>query len=113
MRYALCLPAVGRRFAEQREGKMAKRYFLLIGVVGIFLISVSCAGPSRVEMDYGTSYKLAKFNQTLNPEAEKNLQPVTGFDGAAAKNTLDRYQKDFEKPTPPPTYVLSVGTIGK
>ncbi len=92
---------------------MTKRFFLLIGLAGIFLISVGCAGPSRLEMDYGTSFKLAKFNQILNPEAEKNLEPVTGFDGPAAKNTLDKYQKDFEKPTPPPTYVLGVGTIGK
>jgi hypothetical protein len=92
---------------------MGKACFVLVALVAMFLISAGCAGPSRLEMDYGTSYKLAKFNQTLNPDAEKNLQPVTGFDGAAAKNTLDRYQKDFEKPTPPPTYVLSVGTIGK
>lgn len=92
---------------------MTKRFFLLIGLAGIFLISVGCAGPSRLEMDYGTSFKLAKFNQILNPEAEKNLEPVTGFDGPAAKNTLDKYQKDFEKPTAPPTYILGVGTIGK
>jgi hypothetical protein len=90
---------------------MAKRYFLLIGVVGIFLISAGCAGPSRVEMDYGTSFKLAKFNQTLNPEAEKNPEPVTGFDGGAAHATMERYQKGFEKPTPPPTYIFSVGGI--
>jgi hypothetical protein len=87
--------------------------FLLIGLVAMFLISTGCAGPSRVEMDYGTSFKLAKFNQILNPEAEKNLEPVSGFDGPAAKNTIDKYQKDFEKPAPPPTYVLGVGTIGK
>jgi hypothetical protein len=90
---------------------MAKRIFLLIGVVGIFLISVSCAGPTRLEMDYGTSFKLAKFNQTLNPEAEKNLEPVTGFDGGAAHATMERYQKGFEKPTPPPVYTLTIGGI--
>lgn len=91
---------------------MRKGCFLLIGLVAMLLISTGCAGPSRLEMDYGTSYKLAKFNQVLNPEAEKNLEPVTGFDSGAAKATMDRYQKGFEKPTPPPTYVLSVGGIG-
>jgi len=101
------------RFTDRREEKMTKKSFLLIGLVGVFLISVSCVGPSRLAMDYGTSYNLAKFNQTLNPDAEKNLQPVTGFDGPVAKNTLDKYQKDYEKPSPTPTYVLSVGTIGK
>lgn len=91
---------------------MIKKCFALIGLVALFAFAAGCAGPTRLEMDYGTSFKLAKFNQILNPEAEKNLEPVTGFDGGAAKATMDRYQKDFEKPTPPPTYVLSVGSIG-
>jgi hypothetical protein len=73
---------------------------------------VGCAGPSRLEMDYGTSYQLAKFNQTSNPEAEKNLEPVTGFDGRAAKATIDRYQKGFERPPAAPVYTLRIGTLG-
>ena len=88
---------------------MAKRHFLLVGLVGIFLISVSCAGPSRVEMDYGTSFKLAKFNQILNPEAEKNLEPVTGLNGKAAQATMEKYQKDFEKAPLTPTYTFNIG----
>ena len=61
-------------------------------------------------MDYGTSFNLMKFNQIANPEAEKNLEPVTGFDGQAAKATLDKYRKDFEKPAEAPAYTLSIGT---
>ena len=91
---------------------MTKRCFLLMGLAGIFLISVSCVGPSRVAMDYGTSYKLAKFNQTLNPEAEKNLEPVTGFDGGAAQATVGKYRKGFEEKVSAPTYVFSIGGIG-
>ena len=91
---------------------MTKRCFLLMGLAGIFLISVSCVCPSRVAMDYGTSYKLAKFNQTLNPEAEKNLEPVTGFDGGAAQATVGKYRKGFEEKVSAPTYVFSIGGIG-
>jgi len=91
---------------------MAKRYFLLIGLVGIFLISVSCVGPSRVEMDYGTSFKLAKFNQTLNPDAEKNLEPVTGFDGGAAQAAIGRYRKGFEEKSVAPIYSINIGGLG-
>lgn len=109
IRYALC----SMRFAEQREGKMAKRHFLLVGLVGIFLISVSCAGPSRVEMDYGTSFKLAKFNQILNPEAEKNLEPVTGFDGRAAGATIEMYHKGFQEKSQAPVYTINIGGIGR
>jgi len=92
---------------------MAKRGFLLIGIAGIFLFTVSCAGPSRLEMDYGTSFKLAKFNQTLNPEAEKNLEPVTGFDGSAAQAAVGRYRKGFEEKTSAPVYSINVGGLGR
>jgi hypothetical protein len=92
---------------------MTRRFYILIGMVAIFLISVGCAGPTRVEMDYGTSFKLSKFNQTLNPEAEKNLEPVTGFDGGAAQGTIGRYRKGFEEKAPAPTFTLSIGTAGK
>lgn len=52
-------------------------------------------------MDYGTSAKLVKFNQILNPEAERNLAPVTGLDGKAAQTVIDKYEKGFEKDQPP------------
>lgn len=98
---------------EKREEQM-KRDFLLIGLVAIFLISAGCANiPTRLEMDYGTSFKLSKFNQILNPEAEKNLEPVMGFDGDAALKTMEKYEKGFEKPTPPPAFTLSIGAMGK
>lgn len=91
---------------------MKKRGFLLIGLVGIFLISVGCAGPTRLEMDYGTSFKLAKFNQILNSEAEKNLEPVPGFDGRAAQAAIERYRKGFEEKSPAPVYSISIGGLG-
>ena len=87
---------------------MAK-WLALIGMVALLGLAGACAGPTRLEMDYGTSFQLAKFNQILNPEAEKNLEPVTGLDGRAVQKTMERYRKDFEKPIPPPTYFLSLG----
>jgi len=83
---------------------------LFIGCTGLNQERVTLSPPSRLEMDYGTSFNLMKFNQIANPEAEKNLEPVTGFDGQAAKATLDRYRKDFEKPAEAPAYTLSIGT---
>ncbi len=91
---------------------MAKRSFLLIGLVVMFLISTGCVA-SRVEMDYGTSFNLAKFNQTLNPQAEKNLDPATGFDGGAAQAAVGRYRKGFEEKTPAPVYSINIGGFGR
>ena len=83
--------------------------FLSIGCAGLNQEKVTLSPPSRLEMDYGTSFHLMKFNQIADPEAEKNLEPVTGFDGQAAKATLDKYRKDFEKPAEAPAYTLSIG----
>jgi hypothetical protein len=69
-------------------------------------------GPSRLEKDFGTSFKLHKVNQIADPDAEKNLEPVTGFDGKAAQATLEKYREGFEKPAPPIPYVLGFGSMG-
>ena len=92
---------------------MIRKPFLLIGVVTLFTIMAGCAKPlSRVETDYGHSSHLAKTNQILDPGASKNLEPVTGMDSEAAQAVTERYQKDFEKPSPTVPYTLTIGTIG-
>ncbi len=91
---------------------MKKRPIPAVAIIGLFLTTAACAGPSRLEMDFGTSAKLSKFNQILNPQAEKNLDPVEGLDGQAAKATNEKYRKEFEKPAPPASYSISVGSIG-
>ncbi|OGP63498.1 MAG: hypothetical protein A2170_03985 [Deltaproteobacteria bacterium RBG_13_53_10] len=88
-------------------------FWVVVGVVAVALISCAGPSPSRLEMDYGTSAKLAVVNQTLNPEASKNLGPVTGMDGEAAEGIMERYREGFEKPTPPTTYSFTIGNIGK
>ena len=96
---------------------MVKGIFPLIGLaVTIFLISTGCAGPTRLAMDYGTSHRLASFNQILDPGAEKNLEPVLDFDGEAAQATIDRYRRGFEKAAPsagyPPIFAIRGITSG-
>ena len=70
---------------------------IIIGLISIAVIITGCTGPSRLETDFGTSYNNAKFGQILNPEAERNLEPVYGMDGPAAKMTVDKYRKSFGK----------------
>ncbi len=81
------------------------------GILVIFSISAAFAGSqkSRLEIDYGTSYKLAKYNQILNPEAEKNLKPVYGFAGKAAENVMEKYRKGFKKTVKKPAYIFTLG----
>ena len=79
-------------------------------IAGAFLAG-GCA-TSRVETDFGTSCKLAKFNQTLDPDAENNLDPVYGIDGQSGEKIVDKYQKSFERPIPPPTFSITIPGLG-
>jgi hypothetical protein len=88
--------------------EIGRLVFVCLGIVVIML--AGCAvGSSRLEADYGRSVSLARLNQTLDPAAQQNLAPVYGIDGRAALGALERYQTSFEKPPPPPSFVISVG----
>ncbi len=54
--------------------------------------------PKDLTKDFGKSFKEARDNQILNPEASENLEPVEGLDGNAGVNAMGRYHKFFEKP---------------
>jgi hypothetical protein len=88
-----------------------KRFFLVLS--GLFFLATILGGcaPSRLEMDYGTSHQLQKFNQTANPEAGKKVEPAEGMDGKAAQGANEKYQKSFEKEPAPPVYTLTIGGI--
>ena len=75
--------------------RRATFYILSITLAIFFLIS-ACAQPTRLDKNYSRSFKEVRVNQTLDPEAEKNLEPVTGFDGKAAQITIEKYRKSFE-----------------
>ncbi len=72
-----------------------------------------CAETGRLDMDYGTSYKLAKYNQILNPEAEKNLEPVYGMDGEVAARVTEKHRKGFEKVEPKASFIVDVGKTAR
>lgn len=91
------------------------RAWLLI--VGLILMGTlaGCTGYNTglVAQEWGTSYKLAVANQTMNPDAEKNLKPVSGMESKAADNVITRYDKEFEKPPQIPIYTMGTsGTLG-
>jgi hypothetical protein len=91
---------------------MYKKYVVIVGLI-VCAVWLSGCASSRLEMDYGTSNKLSKMNQILNPDAEKNLAPVEGLDGQAAQAAVDKYKKSFEKTEAAPAYSFSLGAPGK
>lgn len=86
---------------------MYKKYAVIIGLIACALWLSGCAS-SRLETDYGTSHKLSLMNQILNPDAEKNLAPVEGIEGPAAKASVDKYTKSFQTEPPAQTFSYSM-----
>lgn len=87
---------------------MKEKPICILAVLIIFC-AAACAGPTRVERDFGTSHKLAIFNQTLDQKAETNLNTVTGLNAQAELLVMDKYIKSFERPTDKtPASVLQV-----
>jgi len=79
-------------------------------LIGVAFVAGCTMQKTRLEMDYGTSHKLAKYNQILDPDAEKNLDPVEGLSGKAAKGVMDRYEKGFQKAEQPTnTFTFNIG----
>ena len=88
---------------------MKKTFFVLINLPAIVMLLGGCAlFESRLEKDYGNSQKLAIVNQTLNPEAEKNLEPVYGIDGKTSNIIVESFQESFEERSREPRFPLDV-----
>ena len=71
---------------------------LAIGILGCSAGNVSnpLQTESQVDKNWGRSFEAAKYNQTLNPEAEKNLAPVEGLEGPAAERITQEHSKGGE-----------------
>ena len=94
---------------------MVIRCLISIGLI------VALASPSasawmfydQRKTDFGASFESAKSGQILNPDAGKNLEPVSGFDGQAARVTVEKYREGFQRPAPRTVHSISIGGIGQ
>jgi hypothetical protein len=72
---------------------------LMIGFVGCY--KGNTVNPlqqeSLLDQNWGRSFEAAKHNQTLNPDADKNLEPVEGIDGPAAERIMREYTEGGKK----------------
>jgi hypothetical protein len=65
----------------------------------------ACTTPTpQLDATFGHAVNAAKAQQTINPEASKNTDPVLGLDGKAANESIGRYHDTFR--APPPTFVV-------
>lgn len=81
----------------------------MAGLALAALIAGGCAHPRYpTDAAFGDAVRTAQAQQTVNPDASRNPAGPKGIDGAAAKATVDRYQKTYETP-PAPVNVFAIG----
>lgn len=76
------------------------------------LVCLLATGCSHVTPNYdarfGDAVREAKRKMTINPDAGKSGDSVTGMDGRAARESMNQYQKSYRAP-PPAVNVINIG----
>ena len=76
---------------------MLKRSLIIVGIIAAISFISACSGTDTLsQRNWGKSYETAAYNQMLNPDADKTLNPVDSLDGQAAENDLQRYRDGFK-----------------
>jgi hypothetical protein len=81
---------------------------VLAGLVALAALAGCAPTTPRLDASFGDAVNTAKAQQTINPDASLNTDPVAGLGGQAANAVIDRYNKSYEKP-PAPTNVFTIG----
>lgn len=70
--------------------------------ITLVTVLAGCANTGTPVLDdhFGYAVNMAKSQQTINPDASLNTDPVAGIDGVAADNAIDRYHKITKEPQP-------------
>lgn len=71
---------------------------LLLALLNAALLSACVSPTPYLDAHFGQAVNTAKAMQTINPEASRNTDPVTGMDGPSAKESVDRYHDSFKAP---------------
>ena len=64
----------------------------------------------NLDAQFGKSVRLLNAQQTINPNAMANTDPVLGLDGKAAASGYAEYQNSYSKPKPQSsTFTIGIG----
>lgn len=86
----------------------AMKNTLLAAAIGALLAACASSSTPNVDKHFGEAVRAARAQQTINPDASQNPDPVSGIDARASKESLDRYHESFK--SPPPTFnVINIG----
>jgi hypothetical protein len=81
---------------------------LMMALAGCAANMTESNSTPRLDSTFGDAVKAARAQQTLNPDASQNTDPVAGIDGEAANSAVDQYEKSFKSP-PATGNVFNIG----
>ena len=74
----------------------------MIAIAGFLSLTLGGCGSISTTPDvdarFGETLSIIKAQQTINPDASRNTDPVAGIDGKAAKGAYDNYRDSFRQP---------------
>ncbi|CAE6494177.1 conserved hypothetical protein [Nitrosomonas nitrosa] len=98
---------------EQPKAVLNRPTSLMPGLLLSLVILAGCTPITpRWDARFGDAVGIAKAQQTINPEASLNTEPVKGIDGQAGDAVFDNFRDSFRNPQPPMRGVLNLGTGG-
>ena len=76
--------------------------------------ALSGCAPLTPHLDahFGEAVNLAIAQQTINPDASRNTDPVAGMGGKAAQAVIDTYHEGLKQPPEPATVINIGGGLG-
>ena len=78
------------------------------------LLAAGCAQRAPyLESQMGQSLSMLRAQQTINPEASNNTDPVAGMDARSAQIARERYEQSFRTPVTPPRNAFTIGISGR
>lgn len=77
---------------------MKRRMQHLLAIAALATVCGCQSSTPYLDSRFGYTVNTAKAMQTINPNASKNRDPVSGIDGPAAKEGMDRYIDSFKAP---------------
>jgi hypothetical protein len=82
---------------------------LFLALVPVALAGCAETTTPHYDEHFGEAVRSAVAQQTINPNASSNTDPVAGLDGKAADQTINNYDKSFSTPEKVQTLSISVG----
>lgn len=71
---------------------------ILFALVPLALAGCAETPTPHYDQHFGEAVRSAIAQQTVNPDASRNTDPVAGLDAKAADHTLNNYDKSFASP---------------